>query len=223
MGEWWARSLSTPQFGCLSFFFLFLSACSAPSHTHLQHLQGWLAAGPRHLRLCPNWLSWFSLTHASSHSCSPRGLMTSPLYVLQVARQVSRGSLVGRQGLPHPSLAAWQLTAVVSWTLSVKWTEPCLMPASRHWGSLAAAASDQQQAATGVASCRGTEWAGRSRYCQERPWQLGTRAAGRTYLLGSLLFGKQLLPQVLPIPSLACDCLPVTGERVEGVAVESLG
>ena len=82
--------------------------------------------GPWVLR--PAWPHQVSLTHASSHLCSPRSPATSPLCVSQVARQVSRGTQVTSQA--HLRRQPGHLDGGGLWCL-LGWAEPCPVPGSR--------------------------------------------------------------------------------------------
>lgn len=74
--------------------------------------------------LVPGWPHPVSLTHISSHLCSPQIPVTSPLCVLQAAQQVSGSTQVTSQGHRHPSLAAWSGDGRSLWCPRA-WAEPC--------------------------------------------------------------------------------------------------
>lgn len=97
---------------------------------HTQHRGAGWWRGPG--LLVPGWPHPVSLTHVSSHLCSPQIPVTCPLCVSQAAQQVSRSTQVASQGHLHPSLAALSGDCSSLWC-PLEWAEPCSVPGSRCW------------------------------------------------------------------------------------------
>lgn len=145
--------------------------------------------------LVPGWPHPVSLTHISSHLCSPQVPVTSPLCVSQVAQQVSRSTQVTSQGHRHPSLAALSGDCRSLWCPR-EWAEPCAMPGSRCWVPPATPSAFSHtgpaQGSTGWLDADGQVWTGRSRVglATSRSWSQRRLCCW----VMSFLYEKQLLP-----------------------------